>query len=92
MFSQQNNMGSLPAIKSDHITFMLPDKKNFQCIDIENYTLPSKQNLRRGRALRLSCGFVRSVHVAPRNAASFKLAGYVQAEKKKGSATSVSFR
>ena len=74
-------MSSLPAINSAHITCMLPDKKNFQSIDIENYILPSRQNLERGRAL-LSCGSVRSVRVAPRNVSTFKLAGYVQAEKK----------
>ena len=60
----------------------LPIEGCFSTTTIENYILPSKQNLERGRAL-VACGFVRGIQLANRSS-KYRLTWYVQAEKATG--------
>ena len=60
----------------------LPVEGCFSTTTIENYILPSKQYLERGRAL-VACGFVRGIQLANRSS-KYRLTGYVQAEKATG--------
>ena len=69
----------MAANNFDHIVCLLP-RKDFDIESIQNYFLPSKQNIRKGRDL-VACGFVRGIARAPRSTKTV-LYAYVQAEKK----------